>query len=257
MELSYERGDAGAPKGHALLYFRGSPEGAKLYGTYIICLPIPVDLVKDMPPFLAPHIGEMGGQEMSAFAFPPVPEEVESRGRLEALAQARDDDLLFGGTMDSAQVPRLLERVNEAVEWYARAYAASIQARVARADQADEEQPSGLGVTEVLYELMAPRDRLTELSRLVGKLRFAAEGGDARQVEEAEREVRLLARRLPEGCRVDDLIKAAKVPTSSGGELAALYLERCYKLLDEDYPRLQEIEGRIRALELREARGQP
>ena len=46
---------------------------------------------------------------------------------------------------------------------------------------------------------------------------------------------------------------AGSVPVSTrgggGGDLAQLYLERCYKLADEDYPRLQEIEERIRGLE--------
>jgi hypothetical protein len=256
MDLTYERGDSSAPKGHALLYFRSAAPGSKPLATYVICLPVAVDLVKYMPPFLAPHIGEMGAQEMSAFAFPPVPEEVDGHGHLEALAQARGDDLLFGGVVDAAQAPSLLGRVNDAVQAYARSYSASIPARVAAGDRGAAEEPSGLEVNEVLYELMGPRDRLAELARLVGKLRFAAEGSDARQVEEAEREVRALARRLPETYRIDALVRAAKVPTPSSGELAGLYLDRCYKLADEDYPRLKEIEERIQALELKTAREQ-
>ena len=256
MALTYDRGDPGAPKGHALLYFRASDSGSTCHATYIVCLPIAVDLAKYMPPFLAPHMSEISAQEMSAFAFPPVPEEVESLQRLQALAQARDDDLLFGGTVDPSQVPSLLAVVNELVQEYGRGYQGHIQATAATLDVEAPEQVSGLGVNEVLYELMAPRDRLAELARLVGKLRFAAEGSAGGQVEEAEQEISLLAPHLPNGYRLDALVRAAKIPTQSGGELAGLYLDRCYKLADEDYLRLKGIEERIQVLEMDEAHEQ-
>ena len=49
--------------------------------------------------------------------------------------------------------------------------------------------------------------------------------------------------------QVNMLVKSAKNPLRSGGDLAQLYLERCYKLTDEDYTRLQKIEEQIRAIE--------
>ena len=104
-------------------------------------------------------------------------------------------------------------------------------------------------MNEVLFQLMSERDRLGELAKLTGRLRFAVEGSDARQVQDAEDEVRVLSRYLPDRYQIDGLLRAAKDPSRSGGDLAQLYLERCYKLADEDYPRLAEIEERIRGME--------
>ena len=255
MDLRFEHGDSNAPKGHALLYFRTQGEPSKLYATYLLTLPIPIDLVKYMPPFLAPHIEEMKGQDMSAFAFPPVPEEVPSHRQLKALAEAREDDLLFGGAVDPSQVPELLTTVNEIVQAYAHTYATSNAAISMGAPEEVAEAPSperlsGVGVDEMLYQLMSDRGRLAELARLVGKLRFACEGHDARQVQEVEEEMAPLVKHLPETYRVHHLLRAAKSPTPAGGELAQLYLERCYKLADEDYLRVGEMEERIRLLEL-------
>jgi hypothetical protein len=254
MDLTYEHGDPNAPKGHALLYFRTQDGSPKLYATYLLTLPIAIDLVKYMPPFLAPHMEEMKGQDMSAFAFPPVPEEVPSHRQLKALAQAREDDLLFGGAVDPTQVPELLATVNEIVQAYAHAYATSNTAAAAASleepEEAGSERLSGVGVEEMLYQLMSDRDRLAELAGLMGKLRFASEGNDARQVQEVEEEMAPLVKQLPETYRVQQLLRAAKSPTPAGGELAQLYLERCYKLADEDYLRVGEMEERIRGLEL-------
>jgi hypothetical protein len=104
-------------------------------------------------------------------------------------------------------------------------------------------------VNEVLFELMGERDRLAELAKLTGQLRFAVEGNDTRGVQEAEDEIGLLARYLPENYQLDALLKSAKDPSRTGGDLAQLYLERCYKLADEDYAKLQEIDERIRTIE--------
>jgi hypothetical protein len=248
MSLTYERGDPNAPKGHALLYFYSATDESRVHVTYLICLPIAIDLVKYMPPLLAPHVAGISAQEMSAFAFPPVPEEMGSHRRLTALAQTRDDDLLFGGTVDLSQVPSMLSTVNEIVQEYGHAYRAVVGS-IADELEESEEPMSELSVSEVLYGLMSDRDRLAELAQLTGKLRFAAEGGDVRQLEEAEHDVRALAKHLPEHYKVEALAQAAKTATPGGGELAGLYLDRCFKLADEDYLRLKEIEERIQALE--------
>ena len=58
-----------------------------------------------------------------------------------------------------------------------------------------------------------------------------------------------LAKYLPERYRIPRLIKTAEMPAAAGGLLAQLYLERCYRLLEEDYRRLQELEGKIQRME--------
>ena len=140
-------------------------------------------------------------------------------------------------------------RVNDVVQQYAERY----QSYIGAAAQPEEiETPEALGghsVNEVLFELMSERDRLGELAKLTGRLRFAVEGNDTRQVQEVEDEVRVLSRYMPSRYQIDALLRTAKDPSRSGGDLAQLYLERCYRLADEDYPSLQDIEERIRGLE--------
>jgi hypothetical protein len=58
-----------------------------------------------------------------------------------------------------------------------------------------------------------------------------------------------LARYLPDHYQVDHLVKSAKDSSRTGGDLAQLYLDRCYKLADEDYTRLKEIEEQIKVIE--------
>ena len=252
MDLAFERGDLTAPKGHALLYFRESGGVGRLYATYVVVLPISIDLVKYMPPFLANQVPQVNAQELSAFAFPPMPEVVDGQSRLEALVTARGDDLIFGGVVSPNQIQDMLVQVNDLVQEYAQRYQSYIQGAIPAVSVDDPQEPEylgGPGVNEVLFELMGERDRLAELAKLTGQLRFAVEGNDVRQTQETEDEIGILTRYLPDHYQVDILVKSAKNPSRNGGDLAQLYLERCYKLADEDYTRLQEIEEQIRAIE--------
>jgi len=257
MALNFQVGDPTSPRGHALLYFEGQEQPPRYYATYIIVLPISIDMVKYMPPFLAPHAQDLTNQDLSAFAFPPIPESVENLPHLKSIAQLRSDDVLYGGSIDSGQTTNLLASVNEIVQEYGQVYLKCMKIAPPNQITPNQEEAVGLGVNEVLYELMGDRDRLNELSRLVGKLRFAVEGNDQRQIQEAQDEVQLLAKSLPIQYKIPDLVEAAKTPSRAGGELAHLCLERCYKLADEDYVRLRELEDRIEELETNQGNGTP
>ena len=69
MDVIFERGSQDKPKGHALLYFKSSINPDELYGTYLIILPINVDIGKYVPPFLMSQVGDLGPKDLSAFAF--------------------------------------------------------------------------------------------------------------------------------------------------------------------------------------------
>ena len=112
MDLYFDRGREDSPSGHALLYFRVNTEPDKVYASYIVTLPIQADLTKYVPPFLASHLGALPLNDLSAFAMPPVPEAVEGYEVLERLSQQRGDDLVYGGSMFSFDLPRLMESVS-------------------------------------------------------------------------------------------------------------------------------------------------
>lgn len=246
MEFVVERGDPSRPRGHALLYFRDREQTAKVYVTYVVVLPVALDLVKYMPPFLAPQMAGVEARELAAFPFPPIPEAMESYEYLAAVAEARQDDLLFGGTASEAELPNLLAPIFEAAQRYGAAYQQAI-AEVPQGQPVQEEL-SGPGVSEVLYPLMTEQDRLGELAKLLGRLRFAAEGGDTKAVQEIEQEITILGRYLPPQYSVPRLVRAAMDLTARGAELAQLYLERCYRLQQGDTAGLERVEGRIMAL---------
>ncbi|MSP78623.1 MAG: hypothetical protein EXR67_03600 [Dehalococcoidia bacterium] len=246
--LTFERGDQAKPKGHALLYFKDADDPSKLVSTYVVVLPVTVDIVKYLPPFLASQAAELG-KGTSAFAFPPVPEASEGQDHLNQIADARGDDLLFGGTVSLAQVPYLLTAVNDVVQRYGEAYQAHISTLPAPSIPAAAAQSGTFNVDDILYQLMSDRDRLAEMTKFIGTLRFALDGRDENLVKDSGARVQSLGKCLPERYLAEDLLKAAQNPSRKGASLAQLYLERCYKLLDGNQQAVLELDERIRTLQ--------
>lgn len=239
MEMTFERGNSTQPKGHALVYF-SSQEG-KLLATYIVILPVRVEIGKYLPPLFASQMGDMSGQDFSAFAMPPMPEEVDSSRQLSQLGELRDDDLIYGGLL-SEGMEQGMQEVNDIVQEYARLYADYRD----RAWSVEEE--TGTTVDDALYEFLGERDRLEQLSKLMVKMRWAVESDDQSLLQQTESTMRALVKYLPEWYKADELLGAVKDPTSKGAELAKLYVERCYKLADEDYPGVRTVEQAIEKL---------
>ena len=170
---------------------------------------------------------------------------------MQELAAKRDDDILFAGSLNPSDVPSAMMSINEAVHSYAEVYSEVVGVVGLPGDEEPDaaEDDAGLGVSEVLFGLMSESDKLGELTKLVGRLKFAVEGADAAQVKEAEEEVILLARHLPDNHDVPKLVQAVKSSESRGAQMADLYLQRCFHLVHEDYARLAQIEEQLKVLE--------
>lgn len=261
MDLSFDIGDPQRPKGHAVLYFRVDTEPDKVYATYVVTLPIKSDLGKYVPPFLATHLGGLPLNDLSAFAMPPLPEPVDSHAELERISQMRQDDLVYAGSMFSFDLPRMMESVTEAVQAYSDLWVKRFgdgevstvgvieEAATPEPAAPDADDDQSFQVNEVLFGLMSESDKLAELARLLGSMRFAAEGGDAGTVDEMSREITTLARHLPETFQVSSLLAVAKDTSQKGSRLAQLYLDRCFRLSAGDYSAVQGLDDEIRALE--------
>ena len=248
MDVVFDRGDRERPKGHALLYFRSSSDPEEVWAAYLVILPITVDMAKYVPPFLMSQIGDLGPKDLSAFAFPPAPEKVRGYSYLEELAAAREDDVIFGGTINPTDIPSLMMAVNEAVQRYAQVYSERV-AELHPTEVESAEDATEAGVNEVLYGLMSDGDKLSELTKLVGRLRFAVEGSEEALTTEAEADLKVLARHLPENLHIPSLIQAAKVGGPRGAKLADFYLKRSFHLIREEYVEVGRMEEEIRALE--------
>ncbi len=248
MDIVFDRGNKEQPKGHALVYFRSSSDPEDTWVSYLVVLPITVDVSKYVPPFLMNQVGELSAKELSCFAFPPAPEQLGSYQVLDELAAMRDDDIVFAGTLNPTDVAAAMMSVNEAVQQYAELYA-QVAAISAPGPVDDEGETTGVGVNEVLYGLMSDSDRLGELTKLVGRLKFAVEGSDPSLVKEAEEEISLLAGHLPDNHNIPQLLLAVKSTENSGAELADLYLQRCFHLVREEYGEIGQIDQKIKELE--------
>ena len=248
MDLTFDKGSENSPRGHALLYFRSSSDPDELWATYLVVLPITVDVSKYVPPFLMNQVGELGPKDLSAFAFPPAPERVPNYTHLEELASARNDDILAGGTVNPNDVSAAMMLVNEAVQRYVETYTKT-QPSPHTAEAAEKEAAAGAGVNEVLYGLMSENDKLGELTKLVGRLRFDVEGAEEALAKETEADIRAMGRHLPENHQISRLIDAARAGDNRGAQLADLYLQRCFHLVHEEYVKLGQVEEQIRAVE--------
>lgn len=252
MSVEYHRGDWVRPKGHAFIYLRNSLDHEEVWATYVVVLPITVDLSKYVPPFLMNQIGEEDAKNLSAFAFPPAPEQVPGYDALEQMAEVRDDDILYIGTHNPSDVTGAMGRVSEAVEAYSEEYTKIAGSSASGGEmpvEKSEEEAEGLAVSDVLYGLMNDSDKLSELSKLIGRLRFAVDGSDDRLISETENEIALVANHLPQSHNIPQLVEAVKSNDSRSAELADVYLQRSYHLVHEDYAKLTAIEGRIKELE--------
>ena len=270
MDLVFDRGDSQHPRGHALLYFRVDTEPDKVYATYVVTLPVKSDLTKYVPPFLASHLGNMPLSDLSAFAMPPVPEAVNSFEELERLSQLREDDLVYGGSMFSFDLPRMMETATEAVQVYSSLCSEALgmistpaegaaeaigeelretlEAAAAPETEPEPEPDDSLNVNEVLFSFMSESDKLGELSRLLGRLRFAVDGADRSEADEVGAEITVLARHLPENFKVSDLLDVAKDNSERSSQLAKLYIDRCFRLSAGDAGAATELDAQIQLL---------
>jgi hypothetical protein len=239
MTLQFDRGDPNAPVGHALIYFRRS-DGA-IVATSTIVSPIAFDMTGMIPPFLKEMTqGVDLGDAMSMVALPPIPQEVPSEEWLRALADRRQDDLVCGGMIGAGDMHSLMAGTADAVRAYADLYGV-IQETGSRV----ESTSPALELDRDRFAGMTQREQLDALSSLTGRLLDATRSGVADL--DVERQMRALAAVLPPKYRADELVEAVHQPGDRAQRLAELYIERAYKLYNEDYLDLERLDREIEA----------
>ncbi|MEO7000846.1 MAG: hypothetical protein ABI068_03500 [Ktedonobacterales bacterium] len=273
MDLRFELGDSQQPRGHAILFASvRSSGGEQTLATYCVVPPIQFAIGKYLPPLLvgqmpAEALGESASE--SALPIPPMLETTAGLDALRQLAEHRGDDLCDLGTILINDDTQRLAYAAEAAASYGSLYARYLSRWQAEAPQSSVSTSStsstsfGFGssrsstgpsplddidVDAVMVSVRPERDRLSEMARLVGQARYAMDGADARLLAEVSAQLKRLAASLPEKYRADQLAEAALRRDATGPQLAGLYLQRAYKLLDEDYIDIPPIEQQIREL---------
>ena len=100
--------------------------------------------------------------------------------------------------------------------------------------QSIPESSEDLNVQNVMLSLMSEKDKLGEISKLIGKLQFAVEGKDTDQVQETESEINNISSYFPEEYKIGAILHLVKNNSLNSSKLIQLYIERCYKLADND-----------------------
>ena len=257
MTIHFIRGDSQAPKGHAIFFARSAADSRTVLATYCVVPPMPLSLAKYLPSFLASQLSPEDLQEATnvpVMPIPPMLEEGNTLERLQMLAEQRDDDLCNIGTVNPKDEGARMQLVAQGCQEYGQYYVnfASSFTQVGNYPSIEEEAPlalDDLDADELLIQTMTDRQRLAELGKLVGVARYALEGHDEHQLQETRQRMRRIARSLPDKYRGTELTDAAFDPGERGARLAELYLERAYKLLDEEYADIPDIERAIRELQ--------
>jgi hypothetical protein len=248
VQLRFEIGDSQSPRGHAIIYAHVSNPSGRVLATYCVVLPITFSLQKYLPPMFAAQtegLPEAGG--MSVVPVPPMLEDVNGVAEMRALAERRGDDLCDMGTVFLNDDSQRMMFAAEAAQEYGQLYAKYSDRWPTLTPEPVSAVPAeDLDVEDVLAEVLSDRDRIGELAKDVGQLRYALDGNDKFLLKQTERSMRRMAEALPEKYRADQLIEAALRNDDQGARLTQLYLERAYKLLDEDYAAIPPLEQQIR-----------
>lgn len=250
--LTFRAGDPDRPRGHALVFFRDGDSPDEVWATYLVVAPIKMDLGKYIPAAFASQLsGQLAANQPAAYPLPPVPEKFEAGlAALEHLAELRGDDLIDGGTLRMSDPLYALQPVTDLGSQYAERCAAFFASEPAVPATTATAEPKGsnVDVDDLLLQVMPDGEKVGRLARLTGTLRYAIDGADTRLIDETIDEMARVARHLSDKYRPTELIAAAKEPGTRSAELTQLYLERCYRLVDEDYRALAELDARIDAL---------
>jgi hypothetical protein len=213
-------------------------------------LPIALTISKYLPPIFAAQLPPEGLREASGMGVVPIPpmlEEGPSYAQLVIMAEHRDDDLCDIGTIDPANDGARMAMAAEAAATYGQLYE-GYASTFPTPQEREQPQIGELDISSLMDAVRSPRDRLGELAKLIGTARYAIEGHDQRLLQETETNLHRIGDPLPEKYRSRELIGAALNPSDRGWRIAQLYLERAYKLLDEEYAEIPRIEREIREL---------
>lgn len=239
------------------MFFRDGESPDDVWATYLVVAPIKMDLGKYIPAAFASQLsGQLASAGPSAYPLPPVPERFEGGlAALERMADLRNDDVIDGGTLRMSDPLYALQPVTDIGMQYAERCSTFMASAATQSPDPLEKsggsaRASSVDVDELLLQVMPDREKVGRLARLTGTLRYAMEGGDTRLADETVADMEQVARHLTEKYRPGELIAAARSPEPRAAALAELLLERCYRLVDEDYAALADIDRKIDALKL-------
>jgi hypothetical protein len=207
--------------------------------------------------FASEDLGE-AASGVKGMPFPPMLEEGKTMEQLELLAERRGDDLCDVGTVYGMDPGSRMQMAAVSSDEYGQLYEkyisslgtlSSASSPFNLAGSNDPTLLDDVDADELLLQTMSDRQKLAELGKWIGMARYALDGQDNAQLHEARQRMQRIASLLADKYRGEQLVAAAIDPNPKGAQLASLYLNRAYKLLDEEYAGIPDIEREIRELQ--------
>ena len=96
---------------------------------------------------------------------------------------------------------------------------------------------------------MSTNDKLSELTKMIGRLRFAIEGNENALAQEAETDIENLSKHLPSEYEIAKITNAAKSSDVFGSKLTDLWLKRCFHLTQQEFVEIVQIDEEIKRVE--------
>jgi hypothetical protein len=219
-----------------------------------------MSLAKYLPPMFAAQIPTDELQDASSVAGMPIPpmlEEGFSMEQLETLAERRDDDLCDLGSVNSRDDVARMQLATMSSQEYAQLYSTYIStpertSGPARTEISKPQPMNDQDAEDLFTQTMPDRQKLVELGKLVGMARYALDGRDSNLLQDTKRRMERITNHLADKYRGTEIVAAATDASTPTARLAELYMSRAYKLLDEEYADIPDIERAIR-----EIKGQP
>jgi hypothetical protein len=240
--LEFKFGSENNPKGHAIIYFE---EYDEIYAAYIMNFPISGDLSKYIPEMFKDQIPD---EEMTKMIFPPIPEKFNGDfEKILALSEKRSDDLIYGGSINSKDTSSAMSKLNSLANDYTNLCNElgydDIKSLIDEIPKITNE------LNDSNYSMMSESDLLTEITKLIGKIKFSKDNNELNEIKEIIKEIRIISKIIPENRKINKLLDYVHLDNANSQEIISAYISRAYGLLNEDYIKVKELEDQIHKLE--------
>ncbi len=240
--LEFKFGSETNPKGHAIIYFE---EYYEIFSAYIIDFPISGDLSKYIPEMFKDQIPD---EEMTKMIFPPIPEKFNGNyENLFDLSKKRSDDLIYGGSITSKDTSSAMSKLNSLANEYINLCNELGYDTIK--NLIDEIPKAKNQLNDSIYSTMNESELLTEVTKLVGKIKFSKDNNEINEINEIKDDIKTISSIIPENRKIDKLLQYVDLDNTNSEAIISAYISRAYGLLNEDYIKVKELEDQIHKLE--------
>ena len=240
--LDFKYGNENSPKGHAIIYFE---EYDELYASYVMDFPISGDLTKYIPEMFKDQIPE---EELTKMIFPPIPEKfVGNYENLYSLAKKREDDLIYGGSINSNDTTSAMSKLNALANEYSKLCTDNEFNEIK--ELIDDIPSPEIELENSKFSEMNESELLAEVTKIFGKIKFSKDNNEIDEISNIKKDLQIISSIIPENRKIKRLLDYVELESNNSEEIISAYISRAYGLMNEDYIMVKEQEDLIKKLE--------